>query len=94
MATNGMLESRIKIQQGIEKELSMQHRLDCNFANEGCAGGWGFFDSIFIEHFGAVDESCAPFLTVAKPDGCAKWAKCPTVASVKDIHYIGLGSYG
>ena len=49
LSTNTMLESRIKIWYGKELELSAQQRLDCNFINEGCHGGWGYFDGMFLE---------------------------------------------
>ena len=59
LAANAMLESRIKIRYGKDMKLSVQHRLDCSFINEGCHGGWGYFDGIFMEYFGAVKEECA-----------------------------------
>lgn len=90
-----MLESRIKIWEGVEKHLSIQHRLDCNFTNEGCHGGWGYFDGLFLENFGAVEESCAPYEGSITPRGCARWSDCPIVAGVKDTYYIGsTGGYG
>ena len=49
IASNAMLESRIKIWFGEDMQLSQQNRLDCNYLNEGCNGGWGFFDSLFLE---------------------------------------------
>ena len=94
LANNGMLESRIKIWEGIEKHLSIQHRLDCNFINEGCHGGWGYFDGLFLENFGAVEESCAPYEGSITPKGCARWSECPIVAGVKDTYYVGQGAYG
>lgn len=94
LATNGMLESRIKIWFGKEKALSIQHRLDCSFVNEGCHGGWGYFDGLFVENFGAVEESCAPYEGSASPGGCGNWTKCPVVAGIKDTYYVGGRAYG
>ncbi len=93
LATNSMLESRIKIHFGKEINLSPQHRLDCSFINEGCHGGWGYFDGLFLEQFGAVEESCAPYQASSEPSGCGKWSECPIVAGVKNTKYVG-GHYG
>lgn len=43
MASMAMLESRIKIWFGVEKQLSAQFPLQCNPMTEGCHGGWGTF---------------------------------------------------
>lgn len=67
--------------------------MDCSFMNEGCHGGWGYLDGLFLENFGAVEESCAPYQGSIDPDGCAKWAKCPTIAKVENTRYVG-GHYG
>lgn len=61
LATNQMLESRIKIWYGQDIRLSSQQRLDCNYMNEGCHGGWGHFDGLFLEQYGAVAEQCAQY---------------------------------
>ena len=67
--------------------------MDCSFMNEGCHGGWGYLDGLFLENFGAVEESCAPYQGSIDPDGCAKWEKCPTIAKVENTRYVG-GHYG
>jgi len=56
LATNSALESRVKIWFGKQIDISVQHRLDCSFVNEGCHGGWGYFDGLFLENYGAVEE--------------------------------------
>lgn len=89
-----MLESRLKIHFGIDLPLSVQQRMDCNFINEGCHGGWGYFDGLFLEQYGAVAESCAAYEGSINPEGCGKWAKCPKVAGVKDTYYVGNRHYG
>ena len=48
VATNTMLESRIKIWYGEERELSTQMPLQCNFLTEGCHGGWGLLYGLFL----------------------------------------------
>ena len=74
IATNSMLEARIKIWYGKEVHLSTQQRLDCSFINEGCHGGWGYLDGIFMEQYGAVAEECATYQGSMSPTGCATWA--------------------
>ena len=89
LANNNMLESRIKIWFGKEVLLGHQQRLDCNFMNEGCHGGWGFFDGLFVEQFGAVADQCARYEGSASPEGCGRWSGCDPVAGVKDTYYVG-----
>ena len=84
-----MLESRLKIWYGVDLELSVQQRMDCSFVNEGCHGGWGFFDGLFLEQYGAVLDTCAPYEASTSPEGCAKWSHCKPVAGVKDTYYVG-----
>ena len=60
IASNAMLETRIRIWFGENKELSAQNRLDCNYLNEGCHGGWGYFDSLYLEQHGAISANCGP----------------------------------
>lgn len=94
LATNAMLESRIKIWYGKDMPLSVQQRLDCNFINEGCHGGWGYFDGLFLEQYGAVSEQCAAYVASTSPEGCGKHASCPKIAGVKDTYYVGNRHYG
>lgn len=67
--------------------------MDCSFVNEGCHGGWGYLDGIYLEYFGAVEDSCARYQASIDPEGCGKWADCPIVAKVKNTRYLG-GHYG
>ena len=62
--------------------------------NEGCHGGWGYFDGMFLEQYGAVEESCAEYAASISPEGCGKWTSCRTVAGVKDTYYVGSRHYG
>ena len=93
LSVNGVLESRIKIQKGKEMQLSPQFRLDCDFLNEGCHGGWGFIDGIFLKHYYTTTEECAPYLGDRHQDGCSAYQHCPEVAKVSDAYYVG-GHYG
>ena len=92
-----MLESRIKIWFGQDIKLAVQQRIDCNFLTEGCHGGWAYFDMLFLENYGAVEESCiadSDYKSSLSPEGCSKWSKCSYKASVEDTYYIGDGYYG
>lgn len=89
-----MLESRIKIWFGEQRDISVQHRLDCSFVNEGCHGGWGYFDGLFLENYGAVDEKCAAYEASISPDGCARWSSCEPIVGVSDVYYVGPRAYG
>ena len=60
--TVGMLESRIKLWFGVDRPLSTQFLLDCNFLTEGCHGGFGMLNGSFLQAFYTVDEACAPYL--------------------------------
>ena len=62
--------------------------------NEGCHGGWGYFDGMFLEQYGAVEASCAEYTPTTSPEGCGRWADCPIVAGVKDTYYVGSRHYG
>jgi len=53
--------SRLKIWFGVDKNLSIQMPLQCNYKTEGCAGGWGLMLGFFLEQFYTVDAECAPY---------------------------------
>ena len=90
-----MLESRIKVWFGEEMNLSIQHRLDCNFLTEGCRGGWGYFDGLFLEQYGAIDATCGePYAASTTPDKCGGYSECEYKAGVKDTYYVGGRAYG
>ena len=89
LASNAMLESRIKIQFGKDIKLSTQHRLDCSFVNEGCHGGWGYFDGLFLENYGAISATNADYEASTSTEGCGKWKGHPYVAGVADTYYVG-----
>ena len=89
IATNGMLESRLKIWYGHETTLSSQFRLDCNFMNEACHGGWGYTDAAFLKSFYTVDEACAPYLGDLNPQGCEAYRNCDPVAGIDHFYFPG-----
>jgi len=95
IATNSMLESRIKIWYGNERSLSTQFPLQCNFLTEGCHGGWGLFYGMFLESFYTVNETASEYEAKTVIDGChnLNLGENQKVASVEETYYIG-GAYG
>lgn len=95
IATNTMLESRIKLWYGVETSLSSQFPLQCNFLTEGCHGGWGLLYNMFLESYYTVAESDAKYEAKTQKDACKmfKGAEEKKVASVEETYYVG-GAYG
>ena len=73
--------------------LSAQQLLQCNYLNEGCDGGWSFFNGFLAENGYMVSEKCAPYDAKTKGHKCGDFEKCPPVAKVHDSYFIG-GAYG
>ena len=46
-------------------------------------------DGLFMENFGAVEETCAPYEASTSPEGCGRWDDCKIVAGVTDTYYVG-----
>jgi cathepsin C len=61
VASTTMLESRIMLYYGEKNDLSSQFPLQCNFMNEGCHGGWGIFNGIFLENYYTCERNEAPY---------------------------------
>jgi len=93
VATNTMLESRIKIWYGEDLELSTQMPLNCNFLTEGCHGGWGLLYGYFLESYYTVLEKDATYTASTTDHGCQRFANKEPAASVEETYYIG-GAYG
>ena len=65
--------------------------------NEGCHGGWGYFDSLFLEQHGAFSDSCdgiSLYQGSLSTNGCSTYKDCDVVAGVEDTYYVGQGFYG
>jgi len=62
--------------------------LDCNYMNEGCAGGWGIFNGFFAETGGLVSEECAPYKAKTKDETCSSHKDCPIVAKINKSYYV------
>jgi hypothetical protein len=90
-----MMESRLRIQQGVGKSLSIQFPLACSWLTEGCHGGWGILNSFWLESFYTVEESCSSYIGVIEGNRgrCHTYSECAPAAKLKDSYYIG-GHYG
>ena len=62
--------------------------VECNYMNEGCAGGWSMFNGYFAEQAYLTSESCAPYKARTKGDKCSNYKKCPAFANVESSYYI------
>lgn len=58
-ATTAMVESHVRIYDGITRDLSEQQLVSCNTSGYGCNGGW-FYPQIY-KNPGGVLESCMPY---------------------------------
>ena len=53
-ATNAVVESAIKIKDGVTRDLSEQYLVSCDTSNQGCDGGWSAFD-LYVDEGKATD---------------------------------------
>jgi hypothetical protein len=67
--------------------------MSCNYMNEGCDGGWSFFNGYFTENSHMVSEKCAPYKAKTKGVKCGDYSQCPPVAKTHSSYFIG-GAYG
>ena len=95
VANTEMMEARLKVQQGVDRKLSIQFPLACSFLTEGCHGGWGILSSFWLESFYTVDESCSTYLgKIEEYTGrCERYAGCEPAVKLESPYYIG-GHYG
>ncbi|MBD3233530.1 MAG: T9SS type A sorting domain-containing protein [candidate division Zixibacteria bacterium] len=61
-AATGAFESAILIADSIEWDLSEQQVIDCNWHGQGCSGGWMDTAYELFRMYGAIEESCYPYL--------------------------------
>ena len=57
--------------------------------NEGCHGGWGFFNGLFLEKYYTVSRSDAPYTAKTSFQGCPSFEKAKPRAKVSKTYYIG-----
>jgi len=93
------VNSRLKIKYGQKArevpKVATQQILSCNYLQEGCNGGQGFFNGVWAQKASFVDEECAPYhpsLLVNK-NQCSKHKDCPSVARVTKSCYLGEGKF-
>lgn len=89
VASTTMLESRIMVYYGEKHDLSSQFPLQCNFMNEGCHGGWGIFNGIWLEDYYTVARQDANYRGATTPDGCQQFRDALPRAKVANTYYIG-----
>ena len=63
--------------------------MECNYLNEGCDGGWGIMNGLFLERANLVKESCAPYHAKTVGESCSNFKHCPAFAKIKDSYYVG-----
>ena len=81
-STIGCVESVVKINDGIEIDLSEQNLISCDTDYNGCNGGLIALD--YIQENGAVYEDCDPYQaqdTTCKTD-------CPRPVYISEWHYV------
>lgn len=93
VASTTMLESRIMLYYGEKHDLSAQFPLQCSFMNEGCHGGWGLFNGMFLESYYTVDRDEAPYRGSVEFGGCHNFRHLQPKAKVAETYYVG-GHYG
>lgn len=93
VAGTTMLESRIMVYYGEKHDLSSQFPLQCNFMNEGCHGGWGYFNGLFLEKYYTVSRDSASYTGTTAYDRCNQFAESVPRAKVEKTYYVG-GHYG
>jgi len=57
----GAFESMIKINTGVEWDLSEEQVVLCNSSGDGCDGGWMTSAYNLFRSYGSVEESCMPY---------------------------------
>ncbi|MGB3975412.1 MAG: C1 family peptidase [bacterium] len=83
-ATTAMVESFIKIYDGITRDLSEQQLISCNTYGYGCGGGW-FYPQIY-KNPGGILESCMPYAASDSPP--CKQNQCEKVAFISGYQEI------
>ena len=61
-AATGAFESAVAIKNRFQWDLSEQQAMDCNAEGYGCGGGWMSSVYDLFMNYGAVEESCYPYM--------------------------------
>ncbi len=81
-STIGCVEALVKINDGVEMDLSEQNLISCDTAYNGCNGGLIALD--FIQEYGAVYEECDPYQE--QDTECNE--DCPRPVYITEWHYV------
>ncbi|MBN1879442.1 hypothetical protein JW823_04970 [bacterium] len=84
-ATTAMVESHVRIYDGVVRDLSEQQLISCNSYGYGCNGGW-FYPEIY-DNPGGILETCMPYQASNNPP-CIQ-NQCEKVAFIEDYDEIG-----
>jgi hypothetical protein len=57
--------------------------------NEGCHGGWGIFNGMFLEDYYTVSRDDAPYLADVEGGSCSAYASLKPRAKVLETYFIG-----
>lgn len=93
-ASMAQMEAHIRIYSNLTYQpvLSTQNIVSCSQYSQGCDGGFPYLVAgKYAKDFGAVEESCYPYLGVNAP--CTLQCQNPTRWHVSDYRYVG-GYYG
>lgn len=61
--------------------------------NEGCGGGWAFFNGYFAENAYMVKDQCMPYKAKTKGLTCGMAQNCSAYAKLERSYFVG-GAYG
>ncbi len=85
-AAAGQLEAHTYIYDGRIEDYSEQAVMDCNPWDQGCGGGWAASAySVFMD-YGAVAESCVPYLA-SSPHPCTQ-TSCESLAKMSNYSSV------
>ena len=76
----GATEAQVKINEGVELDLSEQQAIDCNFQGSDCDGGWSGHAYQVHKDPGAVLEECIPYR--AENGTSCRQGQCEKVAII------------
>jgi hypothetical protein len=79
------MESKLLIFDGINRKLSVQQAIDCNYGYSSCSGGW--WEDVYDMYmaFGPVKEFCYRYIGA---DGECAEDTCPVVTTIDGYSYI------
>ena len=85
-AATGQLEAHTYIYDGRIEDYSEQAVMDCNPYTQGCGGGWAISAYSVFTGYGAVAESCIPYLA-SSPHTCTE-TSCESLAKMSSYSNV------